>query len=53
MFNYKLSDYKDYLQKIGITKETDMTTIMDFLYTLAGIGAEYVKIKENNNLKDE
>ena len=53
MFNYKLSDYKDDLQKIVITSEIDMTVIMDYLYTLAGIGAEYVKIKENSNLKDE
>ena len=53
MFNYKLSDYKDDLQKIGVTKEIDTIAIMDYLYTLAGIGAEYVKIKENSNLKDE
>ena len=53
MFNYKLSDYKDDLQKIGVTSEIDMTVIMDYLYTLAGIGAEYLKIKKNSNIKDE
>ena len=53
MYNYKLSDYQDDLQEVGITNETDMIAIMDYLYTLAEIGVEYVKINENINLNDK
>lgn len=53
MFNYKLSDYQDDLQKVGVTNEKDMIAVMDYLYALAEIGVECVKIKENINLNDK
>lgn len=53
MYNYKLSDYQDDLQAIGVTTETDMIAVMDYLYALTAIGVECAKIKESVKLNDE
>lgn len=50
--SYNLNKYRNDLQNIGLTNETDMITLLDYLYALAEIGVELLKNKRNTNYNE-